>query len=196
MLIEPLRLAALSAAADREVVFRPTKNDFAYAHALVGTLLKADGKTAYILTDIGVAICTKNGAIVVWCGKEYPARLLKSDEDLGLAWFSIPCQTSMPPLPIAAGHTIGVWWDHQADLEASFKENMELVNMDLDGPKTKGWGGGVFTLDESNLQVMLAGVDAGNLLGTLKESPCPAILVQCLLPIGRRPGHGSCSRSR
>jgi hypothetical protein len=62
------------------------------------------------------------------------------------------------PLPIAAGRTKGCWWDHRVDLNASFRENMKLEGVDA-----KNHGCGIFTLDETNLQVTLAGVYGSDL---------------------------------
>jgi hypothetical protein len=156
-LIRPLQLKALSRAARRQVVIvapkrcTPPNRNF-------GTVIAADGKEALILTSQGTAVCCKDGAVVEWGGEKYPARFVKIDEDLGLALASIRCRKKVSPLPLASGRTVGCWFNHRADLKATFKENMALVE-----PAGKD-GGGVFTLDETNLRLMLTGVHAGGLL--------------------------------
>ena len=155
-IIRRLQLQAFAAAANRQVEMKPTRVGLQDERDL-GTLLQADGKKAYILTNNMVAVGLRDTGVVEWRGKEYPARLVKADEDLQLAMFSFPCAAKLPPLPIAGGRTIGLWWNYNRDFNARFQENMDLVGR-------TGKGAGVFVLDEDTVDLALAGVDSGSYL--------------------------------
>ncbi len=164
-IIRRLQLQAFAAAADRQIEMKPTRVGWQDKRC-VGTLVKADGKTAFILTNHITASLLRDSGIVEWRGKEYPAHLVKSDEDLSLALFSFPCEAKLPPLPIAGERTVGAWWNYHVDLNVHFQENMDLRDR-------KGDGAGIFVLDEDTVDLALAGVDCGGYLDvpTMTSSP-------------------------
>jgi hypothetical protein len=146
-LIGTMRLTALERAAERQVIVR----EKATGHRHLATLVRADGNEAYLLTS---TIAThREGMVAEWGGQAFSARIECEDGDTGLALLSFPCRQVIPPVPLPSGPTKGMWWNHNIDLDATFKEHMKLT-----GVGNEDVGCGVFSLDEASLRVMLVGV--------------------------------------
>jgi hypothetical protein len=148
-LLRPLCSQALAWAAKRQVVLREKKNGCRRR----ATLVSADGNKAYLLADTTAPCLCREGLVAEWGGQAFPVSREIEDGNTGLALMSFPCRQVIPPIPLPSGPTKGLWWNHNIDLNATFKEHMTLT-----GVGNEDIGCGVFSLEEASMQVVLIGV--------------------------------------
>ncbi len=159
-LMRPILLKAFSRARNRHIIIKHKitfEGKTILDYRFFGTVIKADGKHAYILTATAIALLGR-GSVVEWDGRTSPAHYVTRDDDSRLALLVIPSRRKLAPLPLATGRTKGYWWSDRVQLKGTFKEDMRLL-----GAESKDQGCGVFTLDEATLEVQLTGVNAGAL---------------------------------
>src|SRR5579862_9167745 len=92
------------AAAERHVEIRGTKWRFlAY-----GTVLRADGSHALVLTTTSIAAFSNSEVFVNWGSESYPASIEIKAADADLTLLSIRCKRRVTSLSLASGRTKGI----------------------------------------------------------------------------------------
>jgi hypothetical protein len=158
-LVRQVQAEVLRQAAQRQVVlYDPRVKD----RRCLGTVLVAGRSRAYVLTaDLGTSSFGPT-VTVEWGGKRYGGRIVQPAGTFEL--FVFPCWREVAPVRLADGTGRGCWWNGRLDLDARFEQDMELP---VSGKSELG--GGVFTLDEDRLEVMLAGVSCGTRTNMAKD---------------------------